>query len=364
MQQLLDHDNLYGVLDVHPTASAHEIQVAYRKRVMLWHPDRNDRPEAEERFKLIRSAYETLRDPHRRAEYDRRAAARAKRPHSHPDRSAHAAGREPCAPGASDVRRRVQITLDQQLHGGRIELQLTRTEYCSVCKGCGAHGKPVPCDTCSGSGQVRPSLALFPFFLGAPTPCGDCAGEGTAPAQCAACSGNGTIAPKRGRLRFEVAAGMQPGTTLRIRGHGRRSRSGKASGDLLVQIGIAAHPLFEPDFPHLRCEMPVSVFRALAGGMIEVPTLERPVSIPLPANVVDGTEIHIAGHGMLKDAGGKRGDLLVKLRLIRPRKLSASQRGLLAKLDELAGADPAHVEWVRRCRDAERMKRPTDRQSA
>ena len=356
MQELLDHDDPYTILEVHPTASTEEIRLAYRKLVMSWHPDRNSRADAAEKFKRIRFAYELLRDSQRRAEYDRHTAAR-----SHASSPACPADAAPDVPTRADVRRRVRITLDQQLRGGHVELQLTRTEYCDACTGSGSAGTVVSCGACGGSGHVRSSLGLFPFFLGLPTTCADCAGEGLTPAKCAVCDGKGTTARKRGRLRFEVPPGLPPGGTLRIRGHGRRSRSGRASGDLLIQIAIDAHPLFEPDFPHLRCEMPVSVFRALAGGALEVPTLGAPVSVPLPAQLIDGTQLRVDGRGMLNGVTGKRGDLLVKLRLVRPHKLSDRQRDLLAQLERLTADDPAYADW-KRVLAAHRAKRPTGRE--
>ena len=133
---LADHD-LYGLLGVHPTVSAEEIRLAYRQRAMMWHPDRNNCTDAEETFKLIRAAYDVLRDPSRRAAYDRNAASRSERPPASAERSPSAAQREPRAARAPDVRRRVRITLDEQLRGGRVELQVTRTEYCSACGGSG-----------------------------------------------------------------------------------------------------------------------------------------------------------------------------------------------------------------------------------
>src|SRR5439155_11745685 len=359
---LADHD-LYGLLGVHPGASAEEIWLAYRQRAMLWHPDRNSCADAEETFKLIRFAYDVLRDPSRRSDYDRNAASRAERAPVPAARSGSAAQREPHVARAPDVRRRVRITLDEQLRGSRVELQVTRTEYCSVCGGSGSSEVLTSCDNCRGSGYVRPSLGWFPSFLAAPTTCTDCGGEGVTLSKCAACAGNGTIARKRGHLRFDIPAGVPPGGNLRVPGHGRRGRSGRVSGDLLINVEIAAHPLFEPDFPHLRCEMPISVFRALAGGIVEVPTLDRPVSVSLPTDLVDGTELCVARHGMLNGATGERGDLLVRLRLIRPRRLSDVQRELLAKLERLAADEPRHIDWVRRRRDADNMKRSTIRQA-
>src|SRR5947207_12546602 len=173
---LADHD-LYGLLGVHPGASAEEIRLAYRQRAMLWHPDRNNCADAEETFKLIRSAYDVLRDPSRRSDYDRNAAARAERAPA-PERPAPAAQREPHVGRAPDVRRRVRITLDEQLRGGRVELQVSRTEYCSVCEGSGSSEVRASCDSCRGSGYVRPSLGWFPSFLAMATVCTDCGGAG------------------------------------------------------------------------------------------------------------------------------------------------------------------------------------------
>jgi len=359
---LADHD-LYGLLGVHPTASPQEIRLAYRQRAMIWHPDRNKSTDAEETFKLIRSAYEILRDPSRRADYDRHAASHSDESPAPVERPASAAQREAHVARAPDVRRRVRITLDEQLRGGRVELQVTRTEYCSVCEGSGSSEVLTSCDNCRGSGYVRPSLGWFPSFLAAPTTCTDCGGEGVTQSKCVACEGNGTIARKKGHLRFDIPAGVPPGGSLRVPGRGRRGRSGRVSGDLLINVEIAAHPLFAPDFPHLRCEMPISIFRALAGGIVEVPTLDRPVSVSLPTDLVDGTELRVASHGMLNGATGKRGDLLVRLRLLRPRELSGAQRELLAKLELLAADEPRHVEWVRRRRDADNMKRSANRQA-
>ena len=329
----------------------------------MWHPDRNHCADAGETFKLIRAAYDVLRDASRRAAYDRSAEPRAGRPHSPAARTPAAAPGEPCAARAPDVRRRVRITLDEQLRGGRVELHVSRTEYCPECGGSGSSETLVSCDNCSGSGQVRPSLGWFTFFPGAATDCAECGGEGVTRPKCAACDGKGTIARKRGQLSFDIPAGVPPGGSLRVRGHGRRGRSGRVSGDLLVNVEIQAHPLFQPDFPHLRCEMPISIFRALAGGVIEVPTLDETVLVSLPTDLVDGTELIVAGHGMLNGATGTRGDLLVRLRLIRPRKVSDAQRELLARLERLAADEPGHVEWARRRQDADKMKRSTGRQA-
>ena len=360
MQHPHTDDDLYGLLGVHSAASVEEIRRAYRKRAMTYHPDRNVSDGAEETFKRIRSAYEILRDAKRRADYDRDAA----REQDTADQQASAAQPEPPPGRAPNLSRRARITLDEQLRGCRVKLKLTRTEYCRRCGGSGDNDvPPVICGTCRGSGRVRHSLGLFSFFSAETIACTDCGGQGTVRPKCGACEGKGVEARKTGRLRFEIPAGIRPGASLRVRGHGRRGRSGEASGDLLIRVEIAPHPLFKPDFPHLRCEMPISVFRALAGGSLEVPTLETPVSVPLSAGLVDGAELRIDGQGMLDAANGQRGDLVVTLRLIRPQVLSDTQLELLAELERHAASEPALIDWVGRLRDAERVKQQSDRES-
>ncbi len=363
MQQMHLDEDLYGLLGLEAAASAEEIRRAYRKLAMIWHPDRNVSADAEETFKRIRLAYEVLREPARRTEYDRNFSAQVRRDDNAHRHEATAAQAETSARHAPNLSRQVNISLEQQLNGCRAKLRLTRTEYCRQCGGSGHPNlPPIACGTCAGSGSVRSPLGLFSFFRAAAVACSDCDGKGTIRPTCEACEGTGLSARKTGYLKFEVPAGIRPGASLRVRGHGRRGRSGEAPGDLLVHVGIAPHPLFEAEFPDLRCEIPVSVFRALAGGSLEVPTPEEPVSVPLPSELIDGTELRIPGQGMLDGASGRRGDLLVRVRLIRPQLLTDTHLALLAELEQLAASEPACIDWLQRRQDAERLKSRLDRQ--
>ncbi len=357
MQQARLDDDLYSLLGVRADASMDEIRRAYRKRAMIFHPDRNRLPAAEETFKRIRYAYEVLRDPERRAQYDGNPASFDEHPEDAAAQPADSPGPPPTR--APDLTRRVRITLGEQLSGCRVKLKLTRTEYCQRCDGSGiSDAAPITCITCRGAGELSRSFGLFSIFGAGTIACADCGGAGSVRAQCEACAGSGTDARKVGHLRFEIPAGTRPGAKLRVRGHGRRGRSGEVSGDLLVHVEIAPHPLFEPDFPHLRCAVPVSVFRALAEGSVEVPTLAAPISVPLPVDVVDGTELLIPGHGMLDAATGTRGDLLIGVRLIRPGSLTERQRELLAELERDASAEAAFIDWAERQRAASDKPRP------
>jgi molecular chaperone DnaJ len=352
MQRASLDEDLYGLLGVDAAATTDEITRAFRRLAMTWHPDRNVSAEAEERFKRIGRAYEILRDRDRRTRYDRRVRDDAvdddaSQPPS-TDTAEHATARAP------DLRRHVRIALAQQVHGCRLSLKVTRTAYCDACAGTGrSAAPPVRCRACRGSGhRVQPSLKLFAFFGVETIACDDCGGHGVVPAPCDACAGSGVGARKTGRLRFDVPAGIRPGSAVRVRGHGRHGKGGRAAGDLVVRIDLAPHPLLRPHFPDLRCDMPISAFRALAGGTIAVPTLDHPHQMELPRDAANGVELRLAGQGLLDGANGRRGALVVRLHVVRPHALTAKQRSLLEELDRLAANEPALAGWSRRLREA------------
>ncbi|MBL8483600.1 MAG: DnaJ domain-containing protein [Rhodocyclaceae bacterium] len=427
MHSEVKDDNYYALLGIRGNASAEEIKRAYRKLAMAWHPDRNTAPAAEEKFKRIQYAYEVLRDPPRRAEYDlatryrwtyvppetevkaeappsdaaagtkpgarsahtaqAEAAApaaeadpapaadppprtRSKRPARgktarapDADAAAEAAGADDAAPAADaperpsagDVTRRLWITLEQHLHGYRAKLKITRAEFCKICDGSGvADPTPIPCRKCEGSGEIRKTG--FGFFFSLRTTveiCPDCEGKGALPPKCGECGGTGTEVPKSGLLHFDVPPGVRLDAPLRVRGYGKAPRRHERAGDLLVELQLATHPLFEPDFPHLKLKMPISGARALAGGEIQVPTLEGELPARVPAGAGDGAEILLAGHGLLQDPGShKRGDLKVQLQVVWPGEFTAEQLALLEQLDRSLLADAsamaAFAAWQER----------------
>jgi len=349
-------DNLYELLGVDANAPADVIRQAYRRLAMTWHPDRNTAQDAEHTFKRIRFAYDVLSDSSLRIDYDRHVATQpAKQPRPR-DAAASATGAR-----APNLSRRARITLHEQIYGCKVNLKLTRTEYCDHCDGSGHSNAPATtCKTCDGSGEVRSALGLFSFFGPSSKPCDECDGKGKVRSPCAPCKGTGINAKKTGHLKFDVPAGIRPGVNLRVRGHGRRGRSGEAAGDLLVRIDIAEHPLFEPDYPNLRGEMPINVFRVLAGGNIEVPTLDDAISVPINSELFATPELRLAGHGMLDGSSGERGDLLMKLRLFSPSHFSEKQRALLAELEQSTANDPLQKEWKKRLRQAASSARNAD----
>lgn len=379
MHRHIPDEDLYGLLGIHAHASHSEITRAYRKLAMTWHPDRNGSHDAEERFKRIRSAYEILRDPHRRAEYDRSARHHAVRrghwphpgaaPQHEPRAEQRRAEPEPPAARAGNLSRRIAITLEEQVLGCRPKLKVTRTEYCIKCDGSGRlESERVMCHRCRGAGRVRNSSLSFFFFAAGEVECNACGGKGSVFPKCPTCDGSGSGASRTGHLRFDVPAGVRPDAIKRVRGFGRPGRQSQSAGDLLIRIGFAPHPLFEPDFPHLRCEMPVSAFRILAGGSIEVPTLEAPVSVALPQDAADGAVLRIDGQGLLDGASEQRGSLFVTLRVVRPQALTAAQMALVNELErsfaEHPGQSDALADWARRVKDAKRRRAKVARREA
>lgn len=366
MQHNIPDDDLYGALGIQAHAQHAEITRAYRKLAMAWHPDRNASHEAEDRFRRIRLAYEVLRDPQRRAEYDRRARrptmARTQSSSSGatPEQPSRTPPESPAA-RAGNLSRRVAIALEDQVFGCRVALKVTRTEYCRTCGGAGRmESRPTACPSCRGSGRIRKPMLPFFLFAGEEVDCDACGGAGRILPECPTCKGSGNGATRTGHLRFDLPAGIRPDTTKRVRAFGRPARPGETPGDLLVKVKFATHPLFEPDFPHLRCEIPVSAFRVLAGGSIDVPTLEGTMTMALPQDADDGTLLRLAGQGLLDGDSGQRGDLFATLRVVRPKALTAAQRALVDELEnsfaDARGQVDEIAEWARLVRQAKRHR--------
>lgn len=367
MHESIPEEDIYAVLGLRVHASEAEITRAYRRLAMDWHPDRNASRDAEARFKRIRLAYETLRDPRRRAEYDSRntssSAASPTSPHrpasrAHPDEGHHGAGDRP---RARDLSRRLRISIEEQIAGVRARIKISRQESCGACAGEGVRrGEFDVCLRCEGRGKVR--RPVFPFFLlrGEEIPCETCGGAGRLPKTCGRCEGSGNTGWRSGVLQFDLPPGTAPGSIKRIKGFGQAGRGGLAPGDLLVHVELAEHPLFSPDFPHLRCTMPVSTLRLALGGETCVPVPGGEATVLLPAWTSREREVRVPAAGMLDGATGLRGDLFLTVQPVAPGRFTAAQRRLIDELETslLAGddADNPLNEWARRRKSAQGVK--------
>ena len=284
-------DELYKVLGVSKKASDEEIKKAYRKLARKYHPDRNpDDPQAEEKFKEVQGAYDTLSDPEKRKEYDaggdvrrlrrrpgparsaaaaRRRRLRRRRPRRHllrdlqPRRRAAAAGRSRCA--AATSRPRSSLSFDQAVNGAQVSVTVPKAERCPTCHGSGAKPgtSPVTCPRCEGRGIDAQSQGFFSISQ----PCPQCGGAGQIIEDpCPTCGGSG-LTQQTKRYKVNIPAGVKDGTRIRLAGKGEAGPRGGPPGDLYVTTRVASSPVFKRlDDGNLEVTVPITVAEALRGG--------------------------------------------------------------------------------------------------
>ncbi len=345
----------YEVLGVSKTASADELKQAYRKLALQHHPDRNPgNKSSEEKFKEINEAYETLSSPEKRSMYDQfghAGAAGAAGGGGGPgfegmgdvgdifssvfgDTFGGGRGRGGPRKGA-DLQAEHGVTLVEAFTGTQAALRVSRHAACAVCKGSGA--KPgtsaKTCSDCRGAGQVR---ATRGFFTMAQT-CPRCQGSGQmVESPCADCRGQGHVR-KTENVTVRIPPGVEDGTALRVPGGGEAGGRGAPSGDLYVIIRVREDERFEREAENLLTERHVTVPLAALGGDVDVPTVQKSVRIHIPAGTPSGALLRVRGEGMPALRGGGRGDLLVRVIVDTPSKLSKDQRRLLAELAKTMG---------------------------
>jgi len=350
----------YEVLGVSRGASDQELKSAYRKLALQYHPDRNPgNHAAEEKFKEASEAYQVLCDPDKRAAYDRfgHAGVGAAGPggfggfqggvdigdifgdlfgemFNMGGGSSQRASRQQ---RGDDLRFDLSIEFEGAIFGTQTEVKIRRLEACPTCKGRGsASGRgPTTCGQCQGRGQIRYQQG---FFSVART-CGACGGTGSIIGDpCQTCRGE-TRVSKELKLTVKVPPGVEEGTRIRYAGEGDAGRSNGPKGDLYVVLSIQPHDFFERDGHDLRCVVPISFPQAALGAEIEIQGVDGPVNLKIPEGTQSGREIHIRGRGVpiLNSRGA--GDLVVKVLVQIPRKLSRGQRELVNKLAETMSVD-------------------------
>ena len=346
----------YEVLGVPRSASAEEIKRAFRQLARDYHPDVSQDPHASERFKEINEAYQVIGDPERRGLYDR--TGQVGPPLRDPggfgpfggtpfddifdmffgrERSA---GGEPGPERGSDLRVRLEVTVEEAAQGVERLITITREETCSICFGTGAAkgSTPEACPTCRGAGQVRYSRRTAFGSFAQVTTCPKCGGAGKViPHPCKECRGSGRVRAKR-EITVNVPAGVEDGTRLRLQGEGEAGMRGGERGDLYVDLSIAPHPVFARDGRDLHCEVPVSMTQATLGDQIEVPTLEGPVSLTVNPGLQPGSTTTLRGKGVPSLRNG-RGDLIVHFKVVIPEELTKEQERLLLQFSKLRGED-------------------------
>ena len=340
----------YEILGVARTAADPEIKSAYRKLALKHHPDRNPgSKEAEEKFKEAAEAYAVLADEDKRRMYDRFGHAGLGSGAGF-DPSVFTGfedilgglgdifglgdafgGRRRGGPQrGSDLRYDLEISFEESARGAETSIQIPRQEPCETCHGSGAAAgsKPSPCPQCHGRGQLRYQQG---FFTVART-CGQCRGSGSIITKpCTTCRGEGRVQKER-KLTVKVPAGIATGQRLRLSGEGEAGPAGGPPGDLYVVIHVQDHPFFQREGNDLFCEIPLNYPTLAMGGEIRIPTLEGEEAFTVPEGTQTGTTFNLRGRGMPDVTGRSRGNLMVTVQVVTPRKLTREQKKLLEQL--------------------------------
>jgi molecular chaperone DnaJ len=349
----------YEILGVPRTASSEEIKDAYRKLAMEYHPDRNKAPDAEERFKEISEAYAVLSDEEKRRQYDELGHAGFDQRYTTEDifRGADFESvfrdlgfgfdlREILSSffGGSDFGERIarggdvaydlEITLEEAASGAQKEIEIERTEKCDVCGGTGAapNTSPRVCPRCEGAGRIQSVTRNgFGTFVRV-VPCPSCRGRGKViDSPCPRCRGTALVRRERS-VSVKIPPGIDEGYQLRLQGQGDASRDGDFSGDLYVLIHVAPHPYFKRNEDDLLYNLTIGFPQAALGAEITVPTLDGKVDVKIRPGTQPGQIIRLKGKGMPRFGRYGRGDLLVRVDVSVPEKLTSQQRALLEQL--------------------------------
>ena len=368
----------YAVLGVPKNASDSEVKKAYRTLAQKHHPDtKQGDPDAEDRFKEISAAYDVLGDPEKRKAYDQVREMSASgfgpgfgRPGSPGwpgagsgatgfpggvryeqvnvddlsdlfgglfGRAGRGGGRR-AAGGrrGADLEAGVTVPFDEAMSGTTVPIRLDGPAVCSRCHGSGAEPgtNPVTCPQCGGSGEIAENQGFFSMSR----PCPRCGGAGRiVESPCTKCGGSG--AERRTRtLQVKIPAGVRNGAKIRLAGKGEPGLAGGAAGDLYVKVAVTPHPLFGRRGDDLTVELPITYPEATLGANVEVPTLNGPVTLKVPAGTPSGKTFRVKGRGAPRKGG--RGDLLAKVKVDVPDKVSREEKELLRKLRDVSNESP------------------------
>ena len=350
--------DLYGALDLAPTASAADIERAYLRLARRYHPRINpgDR-HAEERFRQVQQAYDVLGDPGRRQEYD---AGRLGSPAS-PTLEAtiafegfnfataaqghdaatfselfadvfHDAARRAVSPEAG---RSIELTLPlsfaDAIRGGTCPVSILRQERCNTCEGDGRVSiAPRPCPACQGHGATRWARGHMVFTK----PCDDCDGSGRLTSvPCRPCGATG-LQSRSELVTLVLPAGVEDGARIAIPGRGHAGIRGGQAGDLYVTVQVAPHPVFRREGRDLCFSLPVAIHEAALGAQVDVPTLGDPVTVRIPPGTGSGARLRIRGHGVPGPTADQTGDLIAELQVVLPPARDERSRALLREFGE------------------------------
>ena len=353
----------YEVLGLQKGASQDEIKRAYRSLAKKYHPDINKEPGAEEKFKEINEAYDTLSDESKKARYDQ---------YGFDDPTAGFGGggasgfggaggfggfediinsffgggrRQSSGPAqGNDIEKSMNISFEDAVYGCTKKIRITVDEECMQCGGTGAASKNdvKTCPKCGGRGRVIMRQQTIFGYTNVEAGCPDCNGRGKiVTKKCPTCNGKGRER-KTKDVEINIPAGIQSGMRIRVPGAGEAGYNGGPNGDLFVRIMCGEHPQFkrQEDSLDIYLEIPLSYTQATLGDTIEVPTIDGNVSVKIPAGTQPGDKIRLRGRGTKNPRGGsQRGDQYIICKIIIPTSLSKEETDLIKKLGDLEKAE-------------------------
>ncbi|MBQ8145821.1 MAG: molecular chaperone DnaJ [Clostridia bacterium] len=359
---MADKQDYYEVLGLSKGAGADEIKKAYRQMAKKYHPDMNpDNKEAEQKFKEVNEAYAVLSDPEKKAQYDQYGHAAFDQSTGYGAGgfggfdfdmgdifssffgggfgSSHSQSRANAPIPGDDIGVRVILSFEEAVFGCKKEVTFGRVQKCDSCSGSGAKKgtSPERCTKCGGSGTVRVQQRTAFGMMQSTRACPDCNGTGKIiKTPCDNCRGKGYVKINK-KLEVSIPAGIDDGQRIALRSQGNEGRNGGAAGDLIIQVSVRPHPIFERDGNDIYCEVPITFAEAALGATIKIPTLEGQMDYDIPEGTQTGTVFTIKQKGINAVNSRTRGNLYVKVVVETPKSLTEEQKKILRQFADSCG---------------------------
>jgi molecular chaperone DnaJ len=348
----------YETLEVERNASPDDLKAAFRRLARKYHPDINKEPDAEEKFKEINEAYAVLSDPEKRAAFDRYGVEGVNNMGGVPNYSSVDLSdifEEFFGFGGTGSRRRtrntprrgedlgqkLKLTFEEAIFGVEKEIEITRDELCSACRGTGAEPgtSPSRCQTCGGKGEVRQVRQTFLGSMVQVTTCPTCNGKGEViSTPCKTCHGRG-LERKTVKKTVSIPAGVDTGTQIRLAGEGQPGAFGGPNGNYFIELEAATHPFFKRNQNDILLNLSINLAQATLGAEVDVPTVDGKSQLKIPAGTQPGKVFTIKGKGVPHLRSSGRGDQQVIVSVEIPSRLTTEQRALFEKLATTLGSD-------------------------